>query len=171
MNLSLKTLVFSQLSQSYKKKNSELCVFAFFSCLIHWTVHFECVLVTESLLIWSIHCRTWPTVPRMSLLFCPPFTTQLQDCPSNKVRYLTELIEIWLYLLYLWQFFNVSAVEANEVFDFRGVRLDWFRLQVKITKFFLLFLHYVTCLSMQVWIGNKSMKFMLLIVQTISLMC
>ena len=38
-------------------------------------------------------------------------------------------------------FFNVSAVEANEVFDFRGVRLDWFRLQVKITKIFLLFLH------------------------------
>lgn len=38
-------------------------------------------------------------------------------------------------------FFDISAVEANEVFDFRGVRLDWFRLQVKITESFLFFLH------------------------------
>ena len=59
-------------------------------------------------------------------------------------------------------FFNVSAVEANEVFDFRGVRLDWFRLQVKTLT--------VTCVLMQVWLGDKPLKYMLLIVQAFSVM-
>lgn len=47
-------------------------------------------------------------------------------CRISCVIYCHELHALSLNLIYIC---CIISVEANEVFDFRGVRLDWFRLQ------------------------------------------
>ena len=47
---------------------------------------------------------------------------------------------------------SVKQVEGNELFDFRGLRLDWFRMQVSVFDLFRLIIN--RTLSLTLWLIN-----------------
>ena len=54
-----------------------------------------------------------------------------------------------LFLLHWYASVVQPVVEDGEVFDFRGMRLDWFRLQVRITLIFIVVLLLNTSVNMR----------------------
>lgn len=92
-------------------------------------------------IIVCLRCSRCPHVRKTSLFYWVRFAMLSRDFPLSKVIaymrcscYFMWRCQIVCYLLDVVHIITVVyvTVESGESFDFRGLRLDWFRLQVRI---------------------------------------